>query len=97
MVRLLVIIAIFFALASAVLHLTDRVRRYGVAILGVALGAVMTLICVPFTLILGLMYATGAPGEQAYALRELHWIWPLAAAGLLILAVSYALVRKRNA
>lgn len=95
MVRMFALIAVFFVLSAAVLYATDRVRRYGVGILGVALGAVTTLICTPFALILGLMYATGSPGEQAYALRELHGLWPFAVAGVVILAISLFAVKRR--
>lgn len=95
MLRTLLVILILFALTVVVLYATDCVRRYGAAILTVALGLITCTIAVPFTLILGMMYLTGAPGEAAYAVSELQWTAPVAVAGAAMLAVSVLIMNRR--
>ena len=95
MPRFLMLIAILFAATTLVLYATDSVRKHGPAILTAALGAIVGLVGGPFSLILGLMYLTGGPGEAAYALRELYWLGPMAGAGVALFVVSAIALRRR--
>jgi hypothetical protein len=95
MIRTLLFIFVLFGLTALILYATDRVRRYGPAILTAALGAITSLIAVPFSLILLMMYLTGSAGEAIYAVSELRWLAPMAGVGLLLLGVSILVLSRR--
>ncbi len=96
MLRTLLFIFILFAITALILYATDRVQRYGPAILTASLGAITCVVAVPFSLILLLMYLTGSPGEAAYAVRELRWLAPTGVVGIVLLAVSLVILFRRE-